>query len=89
MKVQCPYRCDYCLNLKGETNHWWLRPQDAEQFRLVRWDNALADLDGYEHICSESCASKALSKWLSRSSGTSTPAWQPPLSNGARVADAS
>jgi len=89
MKVQCPYRCDYCLNLKGETNHWWLRPQDAEQFRLVRWDNALADLDGYEHICSESCASKALSKWLSRSSGASTLAWPQPQSNCARVADAS
>ena len=69
MKVQCPYRCDYCLNLKGETNHWWLRPQDAEQFRLVRWDQQLADLEGYEHICSESCASKALSKWLAQASG--------------------
>ena len=71
MKVQCPYRCDYCLNLKGETNHWWLRPQDAEQFRLVRWDQRLADLEGHEHICSESCASKALSKWLAHASGNS------------------
>jgi hypothetical protein len=69
MKVQCPYRCDYCLNLKGQTNHWWLRPQDAEQFHLVRWDQDLADLEGYEHICSESCASKALSKWLTTASG--------------------
>jgi hypothetical protein len=71
MKVQCPYRCDYCLNLKGETNHWWLRPQDAEQFLLVRWDHELADVEGYEHICSESCASKALSKWLAQASGHS------------------
>jgi len=69
MKVQSPYRCDYCLNLKGQTNHWWLRPLDAEQFRLVRWDRDLADLEGYEHICSESCASKALSKWLAQASG--------------------
>jgi hypothetical protein len=69
MKVQWPYRCDYCLNLKGETNHWWLRPNDLDQFRLVRWDAALADLDGYEHICSESCASKALSQWLAQASG--------------------
>ena len=69
MKVQCPYRCDYCLNLKGETNHWWLRPQDAEQFHLVRWVQRLADLPGHEHICSESCASKALSKWLAQASG--------------------
>jgi hypothetical protein len=69
MKVQFPYRCDYCLNLKGETNHWWLRPQDAEQFRLLRWDRQLADTAGYEHICSESCASKALSKWLTQANG--------------------
>jgi hypothetical protein len=69
MKVQCPYRCDYCLNLKGETNHWWLRPQDAEQFSLFRWDQQLADEEGYEHICSESCASKALSKWLAQANG--------------------
>ena len=69
MKVQFPYRCDYCMNLKGQTNHWWLRPQDAEQFRLVRWDQELADQEGHEHICSESCASKALSKWLAQASG--------------------
>ena len=29
----------------------------------------LADADGYEHICSESCASKALSKWLAQANG--------------------
>jgi len=89
MKVQCPYRCDYCLNLKGETNHWWLRPPDAEQFRLTPWDQALADVEGYEHICSESCASKALSKWLSKSSGSAILSSQPPRSNDARAADAS
>jgi len=71
MKVQCPYRCDYCLNLKGETNHWWLRPTDPEQFRLLRWDQHLADAEGFEHICSESCASKALSKWLAQANGNS------------------
>ncbi len=64
MKIECPYRCDYCLNMKGETNHWWLRPVHAEQFSLLRWDNALANAEGYEHICSESCAAKALSKWM-------------------------
>ena len=68
MKVHCPYRCDYCLNLKGETNHWWLRPREIEQFNLLRWDSKLADMDGYEHICSESCAAKALSKWMTQTS---------------------
>ena len=66
MKVRCPYKCDYCLNPKGETNHWWLRPRDAEQFTLQTWDDTLADQDGYEHICSESCAAKALSRWMTR-----------------------
>jgi len=68
MKVHCPYRCDYCNSDKGQTNHWWLRPQDAEQFTLLRWDDMLADREGFEHICSESCASKALSKWMARAS---------------------
>ena len=65
MKVNS-HRCDYCLNLKGETNHWWLRSTDREQFILQRWDAALANMEGYEHICSESCAAKALSKWLAQ-----------------------
>ena len=69
MKVQYPYRCDYCHNLKGATNHWWLRPVDVDQFVLVRWDQALADQEGYEHICSESCAAKSLSQWLAQASG--------------------
>ncbi|HMD49517.1 MAG TPA: hypothetical protein VKG79_10485 [Bryobacteraceae bacterium] len=64
MRVHSPYRCDYCSNMKGETNHWWLRAQDREHFTLQRWDAALADVPGYEHICSESCAAKALSKWM-------------------------
>ena len=69
MKVHCPYRCDYCLNLKGETNHWWLRAPSPEQFVLRPWDNTLADSDGYEHICSGSCAAKALSKWMAQAGG--------------------
>jgi hypothetical protein len=66
MKVRCPYKCDYCQNQKGETNHWWLRPRDTEMFTLLAWDEALAGEEGNEHICSESCAAKALSKWMAR-----------------------
>jgi hypothetical protein len=66
MKVRYPYKCDYCLNQKGETNHWWLRPHDAELFTLLAWDEERAGEEGYEHICSESCAAKALSKWMTR-----------------------
>jgi hypothetical protein len=68
MKVHSPYRCDYCLNLKGETNHWWLRPPDRQFFTVLRWDATLAGTEGYEHICSESCAAKALSKWMTQPS---------------------
>ena len=66
MRVHCPYRCDYCQNLKGETNHWWLRVLNTEQFTLLPWDAALADTAGYEHICSGSCAAKSLSKWMAQ-----------------------
>ena len=68
MRVTCPYKCDYCQNPKGETNHWWLRRRDTQQFTLLAWDGILADRDGYEHICSESCAAKALSRWMARKS---------------------
>jgi hypothetical protein len=68
MKVRCPYKCDYCLNPKGETNHWWLRPRDVKQFILLAWNDLRADQDEHEHICSESCAAKALSRWMNRTS---------------------
>jgi hypothetical protein len=62
------YRCDYCARLKGESNHWWLRVPGKKpgetMFTLQCWDNMQADVTGYEHICSESCAAKALSKWM-------------------------
>ncbi len=67
MKLAAPYRCDYCQVSKGLTNHWWLRQSSSPWFVLLPWDTKLADQEGYEHICSESCASKALSKWMARS----------------------
>jgi hypothetical protein len=72
MRVYSPYRCDHCSNLKGETNHWWLRAPELGKFTLQRWDHALADMPGYEHICSESCAAKALSKWMTLPSSHAT-----------------
>ena len=83
MKVHSPYRCDYCLNLKGETNHWWLRLPDQEQFTLQRWDAGLANTEGCEHICSESCAAKALSKWMTQQGSNFTD--QVAASSGVRV----
>ena len=65
MKVQT-YRCDYCSNVKGENNDWWLAQPAGEHFTLALWDAALADQEHCEHICSESCATKALSKWMTQ-----------------------
>jgi len=65
MKLTAPYKCDYCPNTKGEANHWWLRnTSNVKAFFLVAWDMLLADREQYEHICSEECATKALSKWM-------------------------
>ena len=69
MKLATPYKCDYCGKLKGESNHWWLKlPQPdhpVPRFELFPWNEALNDAEGVEHICSQECASKALSKWMS------------------------
>jgi hypothetical protein len=70
MKLTAPYQCDYCAALKGEANHWWLcwiglDSNDHEVFSLQTWDEKKASAL-YEHICSEACAVKALSKWMAR-----------------------
>lgn len=64
MKVASPYRCDYCGAPRGEANHWWLRITVMTSFVLEAWSDALAADDGVEHICSEACVTKALSKWM-------------------------
>ena len=64
--MEQPYRCDYCGKLKEASNHWWLRLINGDLFSLLRWQDTLADSGDYEHICSESCASKALSKWMAQ-----------------------
>lgn len=73
MKLAQPYRCDYCLNMKGEANHWLLRDKFSNGvFRLLKWEAEKADTyidpghtqHAYEHICGQECALKALTKWL-------------------------
>lgn len=77
MKVTSPYKCDYCERLKGATNHWWLLFLDqfpaskSPAFLLVPWDEADPDSKAKpEHICSESCAVKALNKWMAERKAT-------------------
>lgn len=71
MKLHSPYVCDICSHPKQESNHWWLHPQEYHKFTLLHWDDERANEDGIKHICSESCSSKALSKWMAKASALS------------------
>jgi len=82
MKLQQPYKCDYCDNVKGEANHWWLRfvfidnknPDSSlsNNFSLRPWNEASAESPNFEHVCSEQCATKALARWMAEVRGVST-----------------
>lgn len=65
MRVAAPYQCDYCPEKKGLTNHWHLRIKGAA-FMLIPWDELKAEQPEVEHICSESCAIKALSLYMAK-----------------------
>lgn len=73
MKLSTPYKCDYCDRLKGETNHWWLLATGQPGFFLDRWDAILAEDRLVKHICSEQCASKALSRFMAAITGGVVP----------------
>ena len=68
MKLHQPYKCDYCGQLKGDANHWFLSVILNSTFLLRRWNEQFADSGDHEHICSEQCAIKALNKWASANS---------------------
>ena len=74
MKLSTPYKCDYCDRLKGETNHWWLAAHKPDKgLLLTPWDWEGAKLPGVKHICSEQCASKALSRFMAAITGGVVP----------------
>lgn len=61
-------RCDQCDRVKGEANGWWLIDKNQiGMFVLRPWDKDLATTERYYHICSENCAAKALSQFMSKS----------------------
>jgi hypothetical protein len=74
--MPAPWACDYCGTKKGAANHWWMRLKmthnSDDRFILEKWNEAAAELLNeeheslYEHICSEGCASKALSQHMAR-----------------------
>ena len=67
MKLPSPYICDECGTQKKESNHWWLLTifecETGDKFEIGPWNEDDVQ-DGVKHLCSESCATKALSKWM-------------------------
>ncbi len=72
MKTKHPFSCDYCGTRKQASNNWCLRDLLLENFSIAKWNEAKAGVethDGkpqFEHICSETCAAKALNKWFGK-----------------------
>jgi hypothetical protein len=74
------FTCDICGTTKLATNHWWLvtlgdvlcfeEGQPARHFTLVPWDAGASRNEGVFHICGESCATKALERFMSSGSLT-------------------
>ncbi|MHB8304320.1 MAG: hypothetical protein ACYDC6_16145 [Acidobacteriaceae bacterium] len=72
------FACDICGKVKQESNHWWMvtlgnvlcfeEGQPALHFTLVPWSQAESRNRNVHHICGESCATKALERFMS--SGT-------------------
>jgi hypothetical protein len=69
MKLPNPYKCDECGVLKGESNHWWRARFSKGLFTIRAWGSVTNETKGEFHLCSESCASKA----MSRAIGANTP----------------
>jgi hypothetical protein len=86
MKIST-YQCSYCPQHKQQSNHWFIfvpnvplsadigsdRVRFETDALFSKWNDVVADMLGVEHICSESCASKALTKWLGAASGNVVP----------------
>lgn len=78
MKIKDPWKCDVCERPKGEGNHWFnfmanatvtaALGSDVVSFTtnalFSKWNDVVADMPGVRHICSQACASKALSQWM-------------------------
>jgi hypothetical protein len=87
MKLQAPYKCDECGEVKKTTNHWWLllkhtstnvpgfvESDRTARFTITKWEYCDPDSMAVEaHLCSESCASKQLSKWMAQRTNVKEP----------------
>jgi hypothetical protein len=52
--------CDMCGREKGEVNHWYLMGS-LTTFVVTAW---ASNFEGYQHICGQECAHKALDKFF-------------------------
>lgn len=77
MAELCTYTCDECGKLKGDANHWFFalifETGSGSAISISPWaargceSFIMADhqyRNRSSHLCSESCASKAMSKFL-------------------------
>ena len=66
--------CEVCGRQKGEANHWMLYSTQAWTGWVIfhAWDAELSTT--YGHLCSEECAHKLLSRYLS---GETSPSSEP------------
>ncbi len=74
-KLPNPYICDVCGTQKRETNRWYasrarIEPDVASEqgILFLPWEVAehlgVLENANVQHLCSEQCCIKALSKWL-------------------------
>ncbi|MHB1022429.1 MAG: hypothetical protein ACYC46_04060 [Acidobacteriaceae bacterium] len=69
------YTCDICGKPKREANHWWMvmlgevpcfdQGQPARRFTLLPWNTTEAANPNIHHLCGESCAMKAMERFMS------------------------
>jgi len=75
MKLEV-YKCDECGEPRKETNHWWVQTirniDPGPCIGLHTWAKGIEmqfdERTEVKHLCSESCVTKALSKWMSQRS---------------------
>jgi hypothetical protein len=58
-----PFICDICGVSKSPSNRWfcaWVEPlaQNADEVRIKKWADELAEKNGVQHICGIDCASR-------------------------------
>lgn len=72
MKLPTPYQCNGCSAQEVDTSRWWVLIEDQKPelsnlptITIVRFQTQSMRIPpDAMHLCSESCAVKAVSKWM-------------------------